>query len=306
MKYIIICGPTCTGKTGLGVELALRYDGEIINADSRQIYKHTRIGTARPTEGEMKGIRHHLFAFLELSVNFSAYQYAEMARAVLHDISRRGKLPIVVGGTGLYLKALTEGIFKTPSPDKAYRNELEVIAQKSGSERLHSMLSKIDPDSASRIKTNDRVRLIRALEIFKQTGRLIRHLQKSGEYIKPSGNPKWIGLVYNREELYQKINARVDNMIERGFEQELLDLKPFIGYIRGRKMIGYSDMIAYLYDRLLTREQAIEKVKQHHRNYAKRQLTWFKRVDNVNWFNLSQGDRRDEIYRLCDKYLKKA
>jgi tRNA dimethylallyltransferase len=306
MKYIIVCGPTCTGKTRLGVQLALRYRGEIINADSRQIYKHTTIGTAKPTIEEMQGAPHHLFDFLELDQDFSAYQYADMALAVMRDIDGKSKLPIIVGGTGLYLKALTEGIFKSPKPDNAYREELNRIAKAEGAPKLHAMLTEVDSVAAAKIKPRDTVRLIRALEIHKQTGRTIGQLQKAGEYITPPGNPLWIGLTFVRKELYQRINKRVDNMIDRGLEQETLSLEPFIAFVRKRKMIGYSDLIECLFDKTITRDEAIAQVKQHHRNYAKRQLTWFNRNEKINWFNPGDGDYPESVFRISDKYRENA
>ena len=306
MKYIIICGPTCTGKTSLGVQLALRYQGEILNADSRQIYKHTTIGTAKPTIEEMQEVPHHLFDLLELDEDFSAYQYAALALEAMRDIDSRGKLPIIVGGTGLYLKALTEGIFKSPKPDNVYRDELNRIAEAEGSQKLHAMLAEVDSVAAARIKPRDTVRLIRALEIHKQTGQPIGQLQKAGEYITPPGDPLWIGLTFVRKELYQRINKRVDNMIDRGLEQETISLEPFIAFVRKRKMIGYSDLIEYLFDKKITRDEAIARVKQHHRNYAKRQLTWFNRNKKINWFNPGDSDYPESVFRITDKYRENA
>ena len=306
MKFIIVCGPTCTGKTSLGIKLANRYNGEIVNADSRQIYKYTTIGTAKPSEAELTQAKHHLFDFLELSEVFSAYQYAELAREVMLKLEREGKLPIVVGGTGLYLKALTEGIFKAPEPDEAYRESLEEIASKFGTEKLREMLALVDPESAEQIKPRDKIRLIRALEVHHQTGSTITELKNTGEYLPSLGEPLWLGLNYNRGELYEKINLRVDKMIEYGFEQEVKSLEHYLELLRKRKMIGYSDMIAYMFDNQITRAEAIAKVKQHHRNYAKRQLTWFKKVEKINWFNPSSIDYNEAIIKLTDKYLKSA
>lgn len=306
MKFIIVCGPTCTGKTELGVELAKRYDGEIINADSRQIYKHTDIGTAKPTAEEMQGIRHHLFDFLELSEIFSAYEYAVRSRKIIKELLARNKMPVVVGGTGLYLKALTEGIFKSPKPDYKYRRKLEQIAGDGGTAKLHDMLAKVDPAAAERLNPNDRVRLIRALEIHKQTGRPISELQKSGDYLPSFWEPLWIGLDFKRKYLYERINKRVDKMLEDGFELEIKRLEPYLDFIRKRKMIGYVDMIGYLFDQELSREEAIARVKQHHRNYAKRQLTWFRKVDRINWFDPSHAGFNSDVFGLSDSFLKKT
>ena len=305
MKYIIICGPTCSGKTGLGVELALRYNGEVISADSRQIYKHTSIGTAKPKPEECAGIKHHLIDFLELSDKFSAYKFAELARELIEDITARGKLPLIVGGTGLYLKALTEGLFKSPQPNYKYRAELETINRKDGTETLYGMLVEIDPEAAESIKMQDTTRIIRALEVYKLTGRPISEMQKTGEYI-PVGNPLWLGLMPERKILYKRINKRVDDMINGSFEQEVLQLKPFLDIVRKKKMVGYIDMINYLFDKMITRQEAVEKVKQHHRNYAKRQITWFRKVNGINWFDSCQNNFIEKVYTICDRYLKKA
>ncbi|MCP4583944.1 MAG: tRNA (adenosine(37)-N6)-dimethylallyltransferase MiaA [candidate division Zixibacteria bacterium] len=305
MKYIIICGPTASGKTGLGVGLALRYNGEVINADSRQIYKHTTIGTAKPAPDECGGAKHHLLDFLELDEDFSAYKFAEQARGLITDITGRGKLPLVVGGTGLYLKALTEGIFKAPEHDKEYRRELEEISRDKGPKELHEMLQEIDPKAAAKIKPRDAIRLIRALETFKLTGLPISEMQKSGKYTKV-GNPLWLGLMFPRKTLYERINKRVDTMIDEGFEQEVLNLKPYLDIIRKKKMIGYMDMITYLFDRSNTKSEAIDKVKQHHRNYAKRQMTWFRNVAEINWIEPLKSGYEEELFKLCDSYLKKA
>ena len=305
MSYIIVCGPTCSGKTDLGVKLSLRYNGEIINADSRQIYKYTTIGTAKPTSEEMAGVKHHLFDFLEPDQDYSAYQYAETARKLIEEITTEGKLPFVVGGTGLYLKALTEGIFKSPRPDKAYRQELEALAVKNGIPFLHEMLVKIDPEASAIITPNDKIRLIRALETYKTTGLTISDLKRGGEYAK-TGPALWIGLEFPRQVLYERINKRVDKMIEMGLEDEVLDLRPYRDAIYTKKMIGYVELMDYLLDGKISRDEAIAKVKQHHRNYAKRQMTWFRRQADVNWYNPLDGNYLDEIYGLCDRYLKNA
>ncbi len=304
MNFIIVCGPTCTGKTGLGIKLARRYGGEIVNADSRQIYKHTTIGTAKPTPEEMAKVKHHLFDILELNEMFSAYQYARMARELMTELSAKDILPIVVGGTGLYLKALTEGIFKSPQPDPEYRKRLDDIVEKFGIEKLHDMLALVDEETAGRLKPRDTARLYRALEIHHQTGSTITELQRDGEYLPSLGNPLWLGITFNRKELYERINKRVDTMIDMGFEAEVKKLEPYLGFVRKRKMIGYTDMIACMFDNDIPRDEAISKVKQHHRNYAKRQLTWFRKNDRINWFDPTIKDFEKEIYELSDNYLK--
>jgi len=296
----LITYPILTGYLKIPRE-ALR---EVLE-ENFQIYKYTTIGTAKPTPEEMAGVKHHLFDFLEPDQDYSAYQYAEAARKLIEEITAKGKLPIVVGGTGLYLKALTEGIFKSPKPDKAYRRELEILAKEKGVPFLHAMLTEIDPEASAKITPNDKIRLIRALETYKTTSRTLSDLQRGGEYIK-AGPALWIGLEYPRQVLYERINKRVDKMIEMGLETEVRNLRPYNDAVRTKKMIGYVELMDYLFDRKITRDEAIAKVKQHHRNYAKRQMTWFRRQAEVNWYNPLKGNYLDEIYGLCDRYLKNA
>jgi tRNA dimethylallyltransferase len=305
MKYIIICGPTCSGKTSLGINLARKYDGEIIGADSRQIYKHIDIGTAKPRPEEYPGLKYHLIDFLELNEDFSAFKYAELAQKLIIDALNRGKVAIVVGGTGLYLKALTEGLFHSPEPDYEYRKELENFIKANGVACLHAQLELVDPEAAARIKTGDRQRIIRALEAYKLTGKPISELQKTGEYNK-MGQPLWIGLDIPRDILYHNINRRVDTMITDGWERELLSLDKQIEHLRRKKVVGYEDMIACVYDNKLTLDEAIEKIKQHHRNYAKRQMTWFRGVKEINWFNPLENRFLDKVFGICDEYFKSA
>lgn len=305
MKYIIICGPTCSGKTGLGVELALRFNGEIISADSRQIYEETSIGTAKPRPAECRGVKYHLIDFLNLDQRFSAHQFAVMAADLIKEICERRKAPFVVGGTGLYLEALTKGLFDSPEPDYEYRRQLEELARNKGTKNLHKLLAEVDHISAARIKTNDRVRLIRALEIFKLTGKPLSALRDIRQPSLPA-RPLWIGLAPNRAKLYEKISDRVDKMIENGLEEEVLGLKSLQDKLRRRKLVGYADMVEFLFDKKLTRSQAIEKFKQRHRNYAKRQLTWFRKVSEIHWFDPDDRQFSANVVKQCADYLKKA
>jgi tRNA dimethylallyltransferase len=305
MKYIIICGPTCSGKTGLGIRLARKYNGEIIGADSRQIYRRIDIGTAKPEPHEYTGLKYHLIDFIELNEEFSAYQFCGIARQLIKAVLENGKTPIVVGGTGLYLKALTEGLFEGPKADYQYRTMLENIAHSEGIETLHKRLMEIDPEAANRIKPKDRQRIIRALEIHHLTGKPISFLQKAGK-TETWGRPLWIGLNPPRNLLYNNINKRVEQMLYRGWEQELLELEQWIEHLRKRKVVGYNDLIEYIYDKKIGREEAIERVKQHHRNYAKRQVTWFRKVPNIHWFDPTADGFLSKVNEICDEYLKRA
>jgi tRNA dimethylallyltransferase len=305
MKYIIVCGPTCSGKTGLGINLARKYAGEIIGADSRQIYKHIDIGTAKPKPEEYDGLKYHLIDCIELDEDFSAYRFAEHARQLIKSVLGKGKLPIVVGGTGLYLKALTEGLFEGPQADLEYRSRLEKQADDEGIENLHKQLAKVDSQAAAKITPKDRQRIIRALEIHHLTGKPISQLQNEGR-TGNWGEPLWIGLNPPRNLLYDNINQRVDQMLNSGWEQELLGLEPWVGILRKKKMVGYNDLIEYLFDKKISRLEAIERVKQHHRNYAKRQMTWFRKVDGINWFNPLAVGFLSKVNEICDEYLKRT
>jgi len=305
MKYIIICGPTGSGKTELAVELARHYRGEIISADSRQIYKEVNIGTAKPRPEECRGVAYHLIDFLDLARRFSAHQFAVMAADLISEIDAKGKVPFVVGGTGLYLEALTEGLFDSPEPDYAYRRHLEELAGNKGTEYLHKLLAQIDPISAARIKPNDQARLIRSLEVCKLTGQPLSAI-RGRRRPAVAAKPLWIGLLPARKKLYEKINARVDKMINEGLEQEVLSLNNRQAELRQRKLVGYTEMIEYLLDKKLSRSEAIEKFKQHHRNYAKRQITWFRKVAEICWFDPEDRKFHSDVNKRCDEYLKKA
>lgn len=305
MKYIIICGPTCSGKTGLGINLARNYNGEIIGADSRQIYKHIDIGTAKPKPEEYAGLKYHLIDFVELDEDFSAYRFSELGRGLIKSVRERGRTPIVVGGTGLYLKALTEGMFESPKSDPEYRDYLDAFIEENGIEFLHKQLKDIDPEAAARIKPKDRQRIVRALEIHHLTGKPISDLQRQGK-TGVLGEPLWIGLNPPRNLLYDNINIRVEQMMNSGWEQELLHLELWVGYLRKKKVVGYNDLIEYLYDKKIKRQEAIERVKQHHRNYAKRQMTWFRKVDGIIWFNPLAEGFLSKVNEICDEYLKRA
>jgi len=305
MKYIIICGPTCSGKTDLGICLARHFGGEIIGADSRQIYKHIDIGTAKPRPEEYQGLKYHLIDLIELSEDFSAYRYAQIARELIKSVWETGRTPFVIGGTGLYLKALTEGMFESPRADLTLRNELEKRVLAEGIEILHSELARVDLESASRIKPKDKLRIIRALEVYELTGTAISRLQKEGK-TGLWGKPLWIGLELPRNILYDNINRRVDQMFGRGWEQELLHLKQDIPSLRRKKVVGYNDLIEFIYDKKMSRQQAIDTIKQRHRNYAKRQMTWFRKNEHIKWFNPLAPAFLDKVTGICDEYLKRA
>jgi len=305
MKYIIVCGPTCSGKTSLGIQLARKLGGEIIGADSRQIYKKVNLGTAKPAPDEYSGLKYHLIDFLDLSENFSAFKYGVMARKLIAEINDNGKIPIVVGGTGLYLKAVTDGFFQSPEPDNNLREELELKCREAGLTALYDELALVDPETAGKLSPNDKVRIIRALEIFRQTGIPISIHRRKGAS-ESWGQPLWIGLNTARPTLYGWINSRVDTMIQKGWEEELRGLLPDYEKIMKKRILGYVDMFNHIVLRKFDRRTAIDLVKQHHRNYAKRQLTWFAKVKQIMWFDPAEQSCRDKVYCLCADYLKRA
>lgn len=274
-KVIAVVGATASGKTKYAVELAKKINGEIVSADSRLVYKGFDIGTAKPTTEERHEIPHHMIDIVEPEFDYSAGLFADEAEKVISDILERGKVPIVAGGTGLYYRLLLEN-YDAPKvePDYELREELSALS----SSELFYMLEKLDTKRAVEIKPNDKKKLIRAIE-------LARHLDKPlSEYKKePIFDVEWIGLNYLREELYDRINKRVDLMVKNGLLDETEQLLQKHGRIKNLVCtIGYQEMIAYM-DNILTLDEAKERLKQNTRNYAKRQLTWFRKNPLIKW-----------------------
>lgn len=303
-KVLVIAGPTASGKTKIGVELAKRLNGEIISADSMQIYKHMNIGTAKPTINEMQNIPHHLIDFVEIGENFSVVQYKEMATKCIEDILSRGKVPIFVGGTGLYINSITEEIkYDETAENKEIREKLEKIAETEGNERLYEKLKAVDIDTYSRLHINDTKRIIRALEVFEATGITITEHQKMSKEIEKKYDYKIVGLWMERENLYNRINLRVDKMIEDGLEDEARNIIEMIknkGKITSFQAIGYKEFLKY-FNGEMSLEDAIASIKQESRRYAKRQVTWFKRTNGLKWINVER-DINDVINDIINYY----
>lgn len=277
-KVIAIVGPTAGGKTAYAVELAKKINGEIVSADSRLVYKGFNIGTAKPTKDEMQGIFHYMIDVVEPNCDYTGGLYVKEAQVVIDDILSRGKVPIIAGGTGLYFRLLLENyVMPQVEPDYDLRKELEIYS----ASELHSMLSALDKEAADKIYTTDKKKLIRALEIVKTLNRPInevRGVNEESEY-----DVEWIGLNFPREELYDRINKRVDLMIEQGLIEETENLLEKYGHIYNIiNTIGYQEITKYL-DGEMTLEEAKDKLKQNTRNYAKRQLTWFRKNQNIKW-----------------------
>ncbi|MBR2371041.1 MAG: tRNA (adenosine(37)-N6)-dimethylallyltransferase MiaA [Clostridia bacterium] len=294
---LAIIGPTASGKSALAVALAKALGGEIISCDSMQIYREMNVGTAKPTEEEMQGIKHHLIDFLEPTSAFSCSDFATLARAAADNIISRGGLPILCGGTGLYLDAFIRGNSPSPDADKGadleYRARLESVAIEQGTIVLHEMLKEVDPDSAENIHPNNQKRIIRALEVYHNTGiPKSEHDRRSKSFECPY-NVLIIGLRFaDRELLYRRIEKRVDLMIENGLVDEVkaLDVKGvFEVSPTASQAIGYKELLAYVRG-LTDLDTCTEELKKATRRYAKRQMTWFTRYENIHWITVDSAD----------------
>ena len=285
-KVIVICGPTASGKTALSIELAKKINGEIISADSMQIYKDMNIGTAKPKQEEMQGIKHYLLDYVSPEERYSVAQYKKDAKKAIKEILSKGKTPIIVGGTGLYVDSLIYEIeYNDIKIDEKYRKELEDIAEQQGLETLYKMALEIDPVAMKKISSNDRKRIIRVLEIYKSTGKTKTEQEKESRKNPVEYNYKIFAINRDREDLYQRINKRVDIMIEEGLIEEvntiLENYKKFPTAMQG---LGYKEVVDYLNGKY-TKEEMIEKIKMETRRYAKRQLTWFRKNKQTIWLD---------------------
>ena len=283
-KVTFIVGPTASGKTSYSIELAKRTDAEIISADSMQIYKYMDIGTAKPDEAERDGIPHHMIDIVEPDENFSVAQYREMALERIREITARGKGVIVAGGTGLYVNSLIYNVtYSENSYDPEVRAELEHIIRNRGNEYLHARLGIIDPIAALNIHVNDKKRIVRAMEIYLTTGCNVSDQIALSRESPPDFEYEVIGMETDRQVLYQRIEKRVDNMLEAGLLEEVNRLCE-MGFTCGTAMqaIGYKEMTGALHGKYSI-EDAVIKIKMESRRYAKRQLTWLRRDESVKW-----------------------
>lgn len=285
IRVVSIVGPTASGKTKLSVELAKKFDGEIISADSMQIYKNMKIATAKPDESEMCGIRHHLMDFLPPDKTYSVAMFVKDAADCINDIVSRGKLPFIVGGTGLYVDSLLNNIsFSEECRDEMLCNELNEIYLKYGTDRLLSILAEFDSESAQRLsEQRNPKRIIRAIEFYRTTGITITEQNKNSRIEKSPYSPVKIGLNFcDRQKLYSRINERVDIMFEHGLLNEAKKILNSDLSFTSIKAIGYKELIPY-FNGEKTLNECIDKIKQETRRYAKRQITWFKRDSEINW-----------------------
>ncbi len=306
IKTLFILGPTASGKTAVSIELAKKLNGEIISADSMQIYKGIHIASAAPDEEEKEGIAHHLFEFLEVTDEFSVAEYVKMARECIKEVAQRGKLPIIVGGTGLYISSLLDNIeFTSLSTDTELRNELENKFDALGGEQMLRELSEFDSDSANRLHPNNRRRIIRAFEVYIQTGKTITEQNLLSRQNQGEIQPLVIGINFeNREILYERINKRVDLMLERGLLEEAKANFKNTSKSGAFQAIGHKELYGYINGES-TLNEAAEHLKQQTRRYAKRQLTWFRRDDRINWFYPDKDpDYLGKIFNMSQNFVK--
>ena len=302
-KLVIVLGPTAVGKSELALELAPQIDGEIVNADSQQVYRYMDIGTGKPSEAERKNVKHHLIDVVNPDEEFNAALYRRLATEAIDRIQRGGKTAVVCGGTGLYLKALTHGLFTGPGQDPQIRRTLEAEINNTGLAGVYQRLVKIDGTVTSTIHPNDRQRIIRALEIYESTGKPLSEWQKEHAFHEEPFEVCKIGLLRERTELYDHINRRAERMIEEGLLEEVrglvargfaLDLKPL-------RSVGYRQMGAVIQG-MMEQAEALAEMKQETRHLAKRQLTWFRRDSEIRWYHPEK--QKDEIFQAISEFLQ--
>ncbi|QWG46079.1 tRNA (adenosine(37)-N6)-dimethylallyltransferase MiaA [Bacillus mycoides] len=303
-KVAVIIGPTAVGKTKLSIDLAKALNGEIISGDSMQIYRTMDIGTAKVTTDEMDGIPHYMIDIKDPEDSFSVAEFQERVRKCIREITERGKLPIIVGGTGLYIQSvLFDYQFTDEAGDATYREQMEKLALERGVEYIHKKLQEVDPESAERIHANNVRRVIRALEIFYTTGeKMSNQLEKQENELLY--DVSLIGLTMDREMLYDRINLRVNLMIEQGLLEEVKGLhERGVRDCQSIQAIGYKEIYDYFENRV-SLEEAVSQLKTNSRRYAKRQLTWFRNKMDVAWFDVTDGEKTSEILRYIEGKLQ--
>ena len=301
-KVIVICGPTASGKTALSIELAKKINGEIISSDSMQIYKDMNIGTAKPTKEEMQGIKHYLIDFVEPNIRYSVADFKKDAEKAIEEVLKKGKYPIIVGGTGLYIDSLIYGIeYQDIKLDEEYRKKLESIAQKDkGLEELYNKAKEIDEKAIQKISPNDKKRIIRILEIYKATGKNKTEQEEESRKKGVKYDYKVFAINMEREKLYERINQRVDIMVQQGLVEEVENLlKKYDKFPTAMQGLGYKEVVEYLENKC-TKEEMIEKIKMETRRYAKRQLTWFRKNKQTIWLD-GLKDKQDNIKIILEK-----
>ncbi|HIU44258.1 MAG TPA: tRNA (adenosine(37)-N6)-dimethylallyltransferase MiaA [Candidatus Ventrousia excrementavium] len=307
-RIVVIAGPTASGKTELSLALAERLNGEIVSADSMQIYRGMDIGTAKPTIGERRGIPHHMLDVAEPGDDWSVSRYEQQASNCVDDILRRGRLPILCGGTGLYINAVISGAgFQASGADSGVRAALEKQWDAQGADAMCARLRAVDPESAARLHPNDRRRIIRALEVYELTGETISEHNRRTRERPPRYDAVMLGLKTDpRDVLYQRIDRRVGKMVEQGLIEEVRSLWQR-GVLKGTaaQAIGYKELIDYFESRK-TLDEALRAIQQKSRNYAKRQLTWFQADDRIHWIVYNTVEAADQVTEKATIFLQQA
>jgi len=300
-KVIVICGATGIGKTSVGIELAELFGGEIISADSMQIYRYMNIGTAKPTPAELAQVPHHMIDIVDPDEDYDAVQFSKQARDRITEIAIHGRIPFIVGGTGLYIKALLHGLFQSRPVDPKIRSRLKKEAEENGSQALHERLQALDPDTADRLHPNDAYRITRALETIETTGKSISALHQEHRFGDDPFDALIIGLQMDRQELYARIDQRVDMMMDAGLVDEVKRLLE-MGYpaeLKSMQSIGYRHVVEFLEEKLPW-DECLRTLKRDTRRFAKRQFTWFGADPQIQWY---APDRLNEITRKVEGFL---
>lgn len=283
-RIVVVCGPTGSGKTGLAIGLAQRLDGEIVGADSMQIYRYMDIGTAKPTPAEQARATHHMIDIVDPDEDFDAAMYADAAGRAIDGIVGRGRLPLVVGGTGFYIKALVYGLFEQGPSDPDIRRRLKRTVQSEGSASLHRRLAALDSRAAAKIHPNDAYRIVRALEVFEITGQPLSDFQRQHRFQDRRFDALFVGVTWPRPILYDRIDRRVDRMMDQGLEAEVRGLlaRGYGAQLKSMQSLGYRHLTAFI-DGETSLDETVRTLKRDHRRYAKRQLTWFRAEPSVHW-----------------------
>ncbi len=308
IPIIAVVGPTASGKTSLSINIAKRFSGQVVSADSMQIYEKMDIATAKPTLEEMDGIKHHLIGFQPIDKKFSVAEYVQLANECIERIHNDGDISVVAGGTGLYIDSLLQNIQFTKEENKSdVRNELTALFDEKGAEYMLDLLSKIDPETANRLHLKDKSRIIRALEIYQVTGKTMTEQKILSREEESPYNVLYIGINYrDRNVLYDRINRRVDIMIENGLLEEAKDFYNTSSDTTACQAIGYKELAPYFKGEV-SLDECVEKLKQETRRYAKRQLTWFRKNENINWIYPDDYDNEEDmyndVYKIINKFL---
>jgi tRNA dimethylallyltransferase len=308
IPVIAVVGPTASGKTSLSINIAKEFSGQVVSADSMQIYEKMDIATAKPTKDEMQGIRHHLIGFQPIDKKFSVAEYVELANECIERIHSEGDMPVIAGGTGLYIDSLLQNIqFSKEEENSEIRQELTDLFDEKGAEYMLDMLREIDPMTAERLHLKDKSRIIRALEIYKLTGKTMTEQKILSREEESPYDVLYIGINYrDRDVLYDRINRRVDIMLSNGLMEEAKDFYNTSSDTTACQAIGYKELAPYFYgEKELT--ECVEKLKQETRRYAKRQLTWFRKNENINWIYPddyeNEAEMYDSVYKKINEFL---